>query len=122
MGAVMTYIIALAYAAGSLVCHQIPERSFHIGGAQLPVCARCTGLYLGAAAGALFWLALSRRRLTIPRARTVLAIAAIPTVMTLVLAWAGWWDASNAVRAVTALPLGISGGAIVLAGVSGNLR
>ena len=30
-------------------CHQIPERSFFIGSHQFPVCARCTGAYLGIA-------------------------------------------------------------------------
>lgn len=28
-------------------CHQIPERSFFIKGYQLPICARCTGLFIG---------------------------------------------------------------------------
>lgn len=28
-------------------CHQLPERSFFIGGYQMPVCARCTGAMLG---------------------------------------------------------------------------
>lgn len=28
-------------------CHQIAERSFFIKGCQMPVCARCTGLYIG---------------------------------------------------------------------------
>lgn len=28
-------------------CHQMPERSFFLGGYQLPVCARCTGILLG---------------------------------------------------------------------------
>jgi uncharacterized membrane protein len=31
-------------------CHQLDGRSFHLGGARLAVCARCTGFYLG-----LFW-------------------------------------------------------------------
>lgn len=35
------------------ICHQIPERSFHLAGAAIPVCARCLGLYCGFAAGAL---------------------------------------------------------------------
>ena len=39
----------VVYAAGSLICHQRPERSFHLLGAQLPVCARCMGIYVGAA-------------------------------------------------------------------------
>ena len=28
-------------------CHQMPERSFFIGGYQLPLCARCTGILAG---------------------------------------------------------------------------
>lgn len=28
-------------------CHQMPERSFFIRGKQFPVCARCTGVFLG---------------------------------------------------------------------------
>lgn len=36
---------------GYAICHQIPERSFHMGGHRLPLCARCTGTYLGAAVG-----------------------------------------------------------------------
>ena len=39
----------VVYAIGSLVCHQLPERSFHLWSAQMPVCARCTGIYAGAA-------------------------------------------------------------------------
>lgn len=31
-------------------CHQRPERSFFIGSYQFPVCARCTGVFLGQSA------------------------------------------------------------------------
>lgn len=30
-----------------LGCHQMEERSFHFKGYQFPVCARCTGVFLG---------------------------------------------------------------------------
>ena len=41
----------ILYALGSRICHQISERSFHLGVAQLPVCARCLGIYAGFAIG-----------------------------------------------------------------------
>lgn len=31
----------------NLICHRKPERSFFIKGFQFPVCARCTGFYMG---------------------------------------------------------------------------
>jgi len=30
-----------------LACHKIPERSFYFRGKQFPVCARCTGVFIG---------------------------------------------------------------------------
>ena len=49
---------ALAYA----VCHRIELRSFHLGDRALPLCARCTGMYLGAVLGLVFQYSRSRRR------------------------------------------------------------
>lgn len=37
------------------VCHQIPERSFHLFGEPLAACARCTGLYVGFTVGVALW-------------------------------------------------------------------
>lgn len=47
---------------GYAVCHQIPARSFFFGGRQLPLCARCSGQFLGALAGLGVLLALRRGR------------------------------------------------------------
>jgi uncharacterized membrane protein len=38
-----------ANLVGYSICHQIPERSFFLGGVRLPLCARCTGTYTGIA-------------------------------------------------------------------------
>src|SRR3990172_4419420 len=43
----------VVYGAGSFICHQLPARSFHSWSAQWPVCARCTGIYVGAAVTAI---------------------------------------------------------------------
>ena len=37
-------------------CHQMPERSFFIKGKQFPVCARCTGVFIGYVFGIVFSL------------------------------------------------------------------
>jgi hypothetical protein len=41
------------YLAGGVLCHQLPARSFSLWGSQMPVCARCTGIYAGAAVTAI---------------------------------------------------------------------
>jgi uncharacterized membrane protein len=42
-----SHLLNSADYVGSAVCHRITERSFTIAGRQLPLCARCTGMYLG---------------------------------------------------------------------------
>jgi len=37
----------------ALVCHQRPDRCFSVFGGSVAVCARCLGIYVGAAAGLL---------------------------------------------------------------------
>ncbi len=101
---------ALIYQGASLICHQRPERSFHLAGVQLPVCARCLGLYLSGAAGALVAMS-GRRRAEMPRApRILFALAAIPTALTFAVELAGLAHPSNTLRAVSALPLGAAAG------------
>jgi uncharacterized membrane protein len=55
-----------ADAIGYSVCHRISERSFHIGSYQLPLCARCSGMYLGAVTGLVFQSIIGWKRLKIP--------------------------------------------------------
>jgi len=47
---------------GAGVCHRIAERSLAVGGRQLPLCARCTGLYLGFVAAVAVTLVQRRGR------------------------------------------------------------
>jgi len=48
--------------AGSAVCGRIPSHSFHMAGRQLPLCARCTGTFIGALLGFGGLLALRKRK------------------------------------------------------------
>jgi uncharacterized membrane protein len=108
------YGFALAvYTVSHVICHQLPARSFHLWGAALPVCARCSGIYFGAAAAAIL-LAASRFRLRAPRhggqvePRFVLLAALIPTAATLVFEWTTGVMPANWIRALAGVPLGVA--------------
>jgi len=96
------------YSVGHLVCHQLPERSFALLATPLPVCARCTGLYVGAAAAALFVPAFddARRRRILAGARALLVVVAIPTAVTLAYEWTTGVMPANWMRAAAGVPLG----------------
>ena len=47
---------------GYAVCHQISVRSYFFGDHQLPLCARCSGQYLGALFGLVLLLILGRSK------------------------------------------------------------
>ncbi len=52
---------------GAAICHRITSRSFAINGRQLPLCARCSGIYLGVAISfGLLLLAGRGRRSDLP--------------------------------------------------------
>lgn len=51
-----------ADAVGYAICHRIAARSFHAHDRALPLCARCTGLYLGVWVGLGMALARGRGR------------------------------------------------------------
>jgi uncharacterized membrane protein len=112
------------YGAGARICHQRPARCFRIGDVPMPVCARCTGLYAGAAAAAplALFLASGSSVLSSRRARRIAALAAVPTLLTWGLEVAGLAHPSNTVRAVAGLPLGFAVAWLVLATLADGPR
>jgi len=59
-------ILGKSDAIGYAVCHRIDLRSFHLGDRQLPLCARCTGMYLGAIVAFVVQWRLGARRYAMP--------------------------------------------------------
>jgi uncharacterized membrane protein len=100
-------LLTAVYAAGGAICHQLPARSFHLLGAQLPVCARCTGIYAGAAlmasiGGARARTAAGGRE----SSRLILALAVLPSAATLVFEWTTGVAPGNWTRFAAGLPIG----------------
>jgi uncharacterized membrane protein len=108
----VSYSFALAvYGIGTFICHQRPERSFHLWMTQLPVCARCAGIYFGAAIGLLgLFLPISRLGGRV----SLLAVALVPTTLTIAFEWATATMLPNAVRAAAGALLGVSAALLVL--------
>jgi uncharacterized membrane protein len=107
------------YQLFGAACHQLPERSFHLWGYPLAVCARCAGLYAGAAAAFLAYPLLRR-----PLARTDapprawLFAAALPTAVDFLLGVSGVWENTHASRFSTALVLGAASAFFILPGLA----
>jgi uncharacterized membrane protein len=122
------YLLSAAvYYSGSLLCHQRPERSFYLWGVQLPVCARCAGIYLGAALGVI--AALVRLNIMVRlkpdlscdvasgfsrAARLTLFAASLPTGLTLVYEWTTGITPANVIRALSGGILGAAAALVVM--------
>lgn len=69
-------ILGKADSLGYAVCHRLDERSFHYGdGGELPLCARCSGMYLGAVVGLVFQAIFSRRKAGMPNKKIIFVLA-----------------------------------------------
>lgn len=104
------------YRAFGLLCHQIPERSFHLEGKALAVCARCTGIYAGFAVSVLFYpLLRSLKRADSPR-RLWLVAASLPIAMDFALGFFGIWQNTHFSRFATGAIFGAACALYVLPG------
>jgi uncharacterized membrane protein len=68
-------LLGKADAVGYAVCHRIDARSFHLDSRQMPLCARCSGQYLGAVLGLAYQAVVGRRRVGRPSWGIILVLA-----------------------------------------------
>ena len=67
---------------GAAICHRLTDRSFTIAGRQLPLCARCSGIYLGVLLVFLVTFLSGRERwAALPRWPLLLALLALVAIM-----------------------------------------
>ena len=71
-------LLGAADGVGYAVCHRIELRSFHLGERALPLCARCTGTFLGVFTGTALFIVTGRgKRSGWPRTPLILVLAAL---------------------------------------------
>jgi uncharacterized membrane protein len=94
------------YDAFSYLCHQIPERSFHLAGHKFAVCSRCTGLYGGFAVAMLGYpLLRSLKRTDTPRI-IWLVLASLPIAIDFSLGYFSIWQNNHFTRFTSGALLG----------------
>ena len=75
-------VLDKAHLVGYGICHQIPERTFFFDNQPLPLCARCSGTYLGAILGFVGLQIMGRRRVgELPPNLTLLVLASFIVLM-----------------------------------------
>ena len=89
------------YLSGDFMCHQHANRSFFIHGNQMPYCARCVGMFLGLAFGALVGL-LFRVRVGVFLYLLILLPMALDGGLQLVTSY----ESTNLIRIVTGTLVG----------------
>ncbi|HEU4407013.1 MAG TPA: DUF2085 domain-containing protein [Polyangiaceae bacterium] len=96
-----------------LLCHRLPERVLSLGGAPMPLCSRCAGLWLGLSASVV----LGRPALGLGALRVVFALAMAFLLGEVALQDLGLRPLSHATRVLSGLlvsvPFGGTLGALI---------
>jgi uncharacterized membrane protein len=118
--------------AAFAVCHRIEARTFAIAGRPLPLCARCSGAYLGATTALLVLALRGRGRAARMPARPYLilfgvflalwAVDGFNSFLTLIPGAPHLYEPSNALRLVTGTLQGVALAAILLPMINAGFR
>jgi len=94
------------YKSFSFLCHQMPERSFHLENHAFAVCSRCFGVYFGLLFGFVIYPFIRSIETTEPLPRFWLFLALIPMGVDFSLGFFEIWENTHLSRFVTGLILG----------------
>src|SRR5512136_2599421 len=99
-------IIRILNFLGSLVCHQIQERTLEVGGHYLPVCSRDTGAYVGLLVGYGLVILFRRKRARgLPNLYLTLPMM-LPLLIDSFSQLLGFWTSTPDIRLLTGLLFG----------------
>ncbi|MFC2135423.1 DUF2085 domain-containing protein [Bacteroidota bacterium] len=103
---VSVYLFPWIKKTYSLVCHQESYKLIELNGLHTMVCARCSGIYIGALLSSFIALFISlKERLGIH----ILLIAMIPMVLDVIFYTAGLYSYSKSAAFITGFLLGSAG-------------
>ena len=105
------------YKTFSFVCHQIPERSFHLLGYKFAVCSRCTGIYSGLAIAVLIYPLVRPFEDTQTPSLVWLFVAAAPLAIDWSLGYFSIWQNNQASRFSTGALFGATAVFYILPGL-----
>lgn len=102
------------YAFGDMWCHQKTERSLFIGGNQMPVCARCFGIFFGVPLGLCTTVFIKTRvDKNIHKRILMTLIGYVPLAVDGMGQLVGLWHSTNLTRLLTGTLAGIAFGFIL---------
>lgn len=102
-----------------LFCHGMPERCFYIWGVPMPICARCTAIYVGLALAIAAFALLPR--LTERGARFLLLAAVVPLGVDGLTQLVRLRESTNGLRSATGLIAGIAFGLWAITAVESHV-
>lgn len=103
-----SYISNLLYKFFSYLCHQLPERSFHLENNAFAVCSRCFGVYFGLLSGFIIYPFFRNLNETEPFSRIWLFAALVPISVDWSLTVFGVWENTHWSRFLTGMILGFA--------------
>ncbi|MGD2252397.1 MAG: DUF2085 domain-containing protein [Anaerolineales bacterium] len=116
-------LLGKADAVGYAVCHQIPVRTFQLGDRSLPLCARCSGVYLAFLLTVVYFMARGRGKAGGLPSRPIMillivfglafTIDGLNSYFSLFPSMPHLYEPSNTLRLAAGMLLGIALGALV---------
>lgn len=103
-----------------VMCHGRIERSLALFDVPMPICARCTGIYVGLLAGLAFFAVLPAIREEVMRRISFAAVT--PLAIDGLTQLAGFRESTNTLRVITGVVAGLAFGLWILSAVERSVH
>jgi uncharacterized membrane protein len=104
----LTGLASPIYSFFHYLCHQKPDRSFHLAGEQFALCSRCFGVYFGILLGFVIYPLWRRIDEIEPLPKFWLFLSLVPIGIDWSLTFFGIWENTQLSRFLTGLILGVA--------------